>query len=280
MPALGNSYVIFYISIAMATPPSISESQLKKFRKLLLKKYRREENLYIIEGSHLVSEALRSSADVKHVLVSHSYTEQEEFSEIGNLAEQKRATVFRGKDDQIRSLSDTVTAQGIVAIIQRRETRLTWNASGTREVRVVLDGVSDPGNVGTIIRTCDWFGVNAVILGEDSTEIENPKVLRASMGSTFHLPVAHEPDLPSLLALAKNNGWTIAVTLPAGGVRPRRDLFAGRCCLILGNEARGISRELIDLADQKLTIPRSGNAESLNVAVTCGIILAEISESP
>jgi len=263
----------------MKNLPTVSQSQLKAFRKLTLKKHRDADKMFLIEGPHLVSEALRSSAKVTSVLISPSFKEKNEFQSLIHLASKRDIPVFTAGEEQIRSLSDTVTTQGIVAVVRRTETHLEWETRSDTAIRVVLDDVADPGNVGTIIRTCDWFGIDAVVLGGSSTELENPKVLRAAMGSTFHIPVVHETNLHAMLTSAKAAGWHIATTVPSKGVRPQRKFLLRPCCMIFGNEARGISHELLGLAEQTLTIPGAGNAESLNVAVTCGIILAEMSET-
>ena len=137
---------------------------------------------------------------------------------------------------------------------------------------VALDRVSDPGNVGTIIRTCDWFGADAVVLDRDTVEFTNPKLTRSTMGSMFHLPVYSDVDLPDIIAKAKKKGFTVyATTLAESKSIPTK--FAGKSIIILGSEAHGVRPELLRQADELLSIPKFGKAESLNVAISCGVIL-------
>jgi TrmH family RNA methyltransferase len=173
-------------------------------------------------------------------------------------------------------LGDTVTSQGILCVVRARDlSGIAVLAELAADACVVaLDEVADPGNVGTIIRTCDWFGVGAVVLGGNSVELFNPKLLRSAMGSIFHLPVIHEPNFPAFLADAGQSGWQIWTTAANGGTLPPRG--RERKIILFGNEARGVSAEIASLASTIITIPRRGKAESLNVAVSCGVVLGAL----
>jgi len=139
---------------------------------------------------------------------------------------------------------------------------------------VGLDSVSDPGNLGSIIRTCDWFGVNGVVIGHDSVELFNPKVLRSTMGGIFHLPIVEGVHLHSAIDQMKDEGFTIYVADAAGEVYAEDIRLADRAFIIMGNEARGASPSLKHAADQRIAIRRYGLAESLNVGVACGVLLS------
>jgi TrmH family RNA methyltransferase len=147
-------------------------------------------------------------------------------------------------------------------------------------VVAAFDAVSDPGNLGAMVRTCDWFGVNGILVGRDSVDLYNPKVVRSTMGGIFHLPIAVGMDLPGLIPRAKKQGYTVYVTDARGDVQFDRVSFAGRSLLVFGNEAWGVSDQVGALADVRLAIRRYGAAESLNVSVACGVILAMLRRLP
>jgi TrmH family RNA methyltransferase len=169
-----------------------------------------------------------------------------------------------------------VTFQGVVAVLKQQHFALEnlMNSPEARSSLVALDGVSDPGNAGTMIRTCDWFGLNGVILGENSVELYNPKVLRATMGGVFHIPIVEGVDLLSTLCRAKDAGYKVYVTTASGDSHFDRVQYASKSIIVFGNEAWGVSDQVRQLADVHLTIRRYGLGESLNVSVACGIILS------
>ena len=134
---------------------------------------------------------------------------------------------------------------------------------------------SDPGNVGTLIRTADAFGADAVILSDDTVELYNPKVVRSTMGSIFHLPIFDETDLEKTLPELKKRNFKILGTDVREGKSLDRVDFSGKICVLIGNEAEGLNKKLLPLLDDIVQIPIRGKAESLNAAVAGGIILYE-----
>jgi TrmH family RNA methyltransferase len=143
-------------------------------------------------------------------------------------------------------------------------------------ILVAVDSLSDPGNLGTIIRTCDWFGVDGVLIGRNSVDLYNPKVVRASMGGVFHLRIVDDVDLLSTLSQAKNSGFAVYVTDAGGEAHFDRTNYSRKSVIVFGNEAWGISDQIRSLADVRVAIRRYGAAESLNVAVASGIVLSHI----
>jgi len=172
-------------------------------------------------------------------------------------------------------MTDTVTSQGIVAVVRQKEYSAEdfWKLFRSRSLLVAMDDVADPGNVGTILRTCDWFGVEGVLMSNDSVELFNPKVLRSTMGAVFHLPIFQDAQLPSMLEYARSIGFSVIATVVDNGIPLDRFTFPVKSILVLGNEARGISLPVQHLAEQCITIPKFGKAESLNVGIACGILL-------
>jgi TrmH family RNA methyltransferase len=148
---------------------------------------------------------------------------------------------------------------------------------GHSNLIVALDNISDPGNAGTIIRNCDWFGIKELILGENCVELYNPKVLRASMGSVFHLEISETQNLIDTLKKLKEKGYSIICT-DMKGENVFKYYLGEKSIIIFSNEAAGPSQEILNLADKKITIPQIGNAESLNVASASAVILAEFTK--
>lgn len=258
--------------------PSISQAQIKYFQRLTQKKYRSAEHKFLIEGTHLVEEAISSDWTVETLLMSGAFQKRRECANLIRHAKRKSVSMVEVGEREIEKLSDTVTAQGIIGVVSMKEypPLESWKSSAQRSLIVALDDVADPGNVGTILRTCDWFGVDAVLLNNNTVEIFNPKVLRASMGAIFHVPILSDLDLLVVLEEAKKNGFRIISTAVEGGRPFPMKSYPQKCIIVLGNEGRGVSKDVVSVTDDVITIPKYGRAESLNVAITCGIALATI----
>lgn len=257
---------------------SLSKTKLKELKKLTQKKYREDQRKFLVEGLRLVQEAARSD----YVMLEAYYTEEIERSPQGsNLVQmllQKTQHVYRVRQRELEAISATVTTQGIVAVLQAREytADAVLRCPDGQCLLVAFDGISDPGNVGTMVRTCDWFGVNGILIGRNSVELYNPKVLRATMGGVFHLPIADRVDLLSAISSAKNLGFKVYVTDPHGETHFDHVTYESKSLIIFGNEAWGVSDQVKRLADVRLVIRRYGAGESLNVSVACGIVLSAV----
>jgi TrmH family RNA methyltransferase len=257
---------------------TLSKSHLKELKELTQKKHREEQEKFVIEGIRLVHEALDSDFEFIEVL----HTPELEEHPGGKALLQ----ALKGRVDGLRpvaqrdieAITDTVTAQGIAAVLrqQRHEADDMLVRDERTSVLVAFDAVSDPGNAGTMIRTCDWFGVNGVLLGVNSVELYNPKVIRATMGGVFHLPVAEDVDLLSFTTRARAAGYTVYVTDTGGETHFDRVNFPAKSLIIFGNEAWGVCDQLKALADYRVMIRRYGAAESLNVSVACGVVLSSL----
>ena len=253
----------------------MTQVQFKYFLKLLQKKFRRSERLFLVEGIHTVEEALASGWRTEALLVAEEFRGSSlPVEKLVQNALRNSVQAFEISTRQLEKLSETVTSQGIIGVVHQSQQKTgdTWKGKNL----VALDGVADPGNAGTIIRTCDWFGVDTVLLDKNCVELYNPKVVRATMGSIFHLPILHELALPNALMESKAEGFRILVTALSPEKKPAPKSFPGRWIIVFGSEAHGVSPEIRRLADEVVTIPRYGDAESLNVAVACGIVLATV----
>jgi TrmH family RNA methyltransferase len=259
----------------MKPPDHISYSDLKSFRKLTQKKFRELEKRFILEGVHLVEEALASAWQVGFVVVTEEFQQSKPFTEILGQARKRGAQVRSASMTELTELTDAVTPQGIVAVVTMpdRTADAMLSAGGSSSLLVALDAVSDPGNMGTILRTCAWFGVDAVLLGKNSVELYNPKVLRSTMGAIFHLPVYADVELKEVLPAAQRSGYTVVATAPDHAEELSVSSIPPKSVIVVGSEAHGVSRDLLQCSDKKIMIPRFGKAESLNAAVASAVIL-------
>jgi len=223
-----------------------------------------------------VEEAIESEWRLEAIMVSSRFLRKDAYAQLIGKAVKKDIPVREVTEREFGKLSDTVSSQGIAAVVIKREYSpdSLWKEHPADSLVVGLEGLSDPGNAGTILRSCDWFGARAVLVSAGAVDIFNPKVVRSTMGALFHLPVIACPDLRGTLRNASAGGFTLISTVPEEGKPLSLFKFPKRSVLIFGSEARGISPEILSLSDDCITIPRFGRGESLNVAVSCGIILA------
>jgi TrmH family RNA methyltransferase len=265
---------IFYICYNMKTYKNISQSLLKSYSKLTQKKYRQSERKFLVEGVHLVEEVLNSDWDVEAIIIN-SKGFVKEVGRLGSWEVGNGVPLYECSEKDFKKFSDTITSQGIVAVVKMKEfpVKSFWNQLPQRSLIVALDEITDPGNAGTILRTCDWFGVNAALVSNNSVDLFNPKVLRATMGAVFHIPILADLNLESMLLQGKEHHFKIITTVLDSGNVLDQFSFPDRSIIVLGNEARGVSKKIRDLSDELVTIPKYGKAESLNVAISCGIIL-------
>jgi len=255
---------------------TLAKPKLKELRALTHKKYRDEQRMFLIEGVRMVGDAIDSGFKILEVFYTKELSDSSPGKTLLQRLSEKTSNLFEISNREMELISETVTFQGVVAVLRQKRFTLD-TVLGITEARshlVALDGVSDPGNAGTMIRTCDWFGVDGVIIGENSVELYNPKVLRATMGGVFHLPIVEEVDLLSTLSRAKDAGYKVYVTSTGGESHFDRVQYAAKSIIVFGNEAWGVSDQVKQLADVHLTIRRYGLGESLNVSVACGIILS------
>jgi TrmH family RNA methyltransferase len=255
--------------------PRITKRQLAMLRSLDTRKGRDETGLFLVEGVRLCAEMAGAGLPAELVLVAEEARDKPEVAALAARLAAAGAEVVEAPLSDVERVSDTVQSQGFLAAARRRETPPQDLRYGERAVVVALDGVADPGNAGTVIRTAAWFGAAAVLLGHGGVDPLNPKVVRATMGGLFHLPVCGDVDLPAALAALRGEGFRIVAAAMDGAPDWRGWRATPRCALLLGSEARGIDPALLALADRRVTVPRHGAGDSLNVAVTAGILLAD-----
>jgi len=260
----------------MPTLTPISAARLKTIRLLGNKKHRLGSGTCLIEGRRFVAEALARPGTVEVLLLTHRAAETPEGASMLRDAERAGSAVYSLSERQIEGLADTVTSQGVLAVIRLPgvDPSEILKKAGPSALIVALDGVADPGNIGTIIRTCAWFGAAGILLSERSVELSNPKLLRSTMGAVFAIPVASGVDLAAAIPPMKRDGFRV-LAAEAGGESARAALAGagGRRLLVFGSEAHGLSAGVRTHADAVFGIPGSGAIESLNVSVAVGISL-------
>lgn len=250
---------------------SVQNTRVKDWALLLERRGREKQGKYIIEGYHLIEEALKAEAHVEVILF---LAEKGMPMELNALAGDRVVEWVGVSTAVLAKCSDAQTPQGVVAIVARPQLSAETLLAGEHDLVVVLDGVQDPGNLGTIIRSADAVGAKAVVLGRGTVDLYNPKTIRSTMGSMYHLPIV-EADLEELLPRARERGVQLVTTsLQAQGSCYDTDLRQPTW-LILGNEAKGVSPEVAAQSDVKVIIPMQGKAESLNVAMAATVLLFE-----
>lgn len=249
----------------MTTFLPLSQSMRKDIRDLHKRSHREQEQAFLLEGERLVGEALRCGASLREVVLPSQASEYA--LTLARRAAQTGVPVYETPGRHFEALCDTKTPQSILAVAEYPDLDPDFTAPV-----VILDGISDPGNVGTIIRTADWFGYRTVLLGPGCADRFHPKTLRSTMGSVFRVATLSSDSLPQDIAehLGRYTlyGATLDATTPLEQIVPER-----RHAVVLGSEAHGISPEVLPLLSQQFLIPGSGEAESLNVAVAAGIAL-------
>ena len=230
---------------------SAQNNIFKHIAKLNDAKYRNKFGEFVLEGERLVCDAENLGADISFVVIKDGYD--------GKIPQCEKIYTF---DEKLFSqMKNTVNSQGILAVA-KIERNKTADFSTARTV-VYLDGVSDPGNMGTIIRTCDAAGVDAVVISKTCVDVFNPKVVRSTMASIFNVNLIFDDNC---LEKLKNDGFCLIGTY----LGAKKSIFE-----IIGNEANGISEKVLDMCTENVIIPMVGGCESLNAAVSCSVCVYE-----
>ena len=245
---------------------SESNTSIKQWKKLHTKKEREKTGTFLLEGPHLIEEAISSGAKLMHIIIEENFEVQDEWLK-------EKFTLWTVPSKLMKMLSETEKPQGIIAVCEMQPEPDGLLKENGRYLFV--DGVQDPGNLGTIIRTADSAGLNGVILGEGTADLYNGKTVRSTQGSLFHLPIVKRDLLTALLECRSLNIPVYSTSLQnAVDMRevPETDGFA----LIVGNEGAGVQPSLLNESTLNVKIPIFGKAESLNVSVATGILLYEL----
>lgn len=252
----------------------LSNKILQHLNQLQQKKYRREFGEFLVEGIKGVKEALLSKAVISLMIIAGKQRDEPDFLELIKLAQKKQVDIEFCARQDISQIKTTETFPGVLAIIDQPGYSLEDVADN--KIIICLDQIKDPGNLGTIIRTVDWFGLKSMVLSEDCVELFNPKVVRASMGSIFRVKIWQSKSLIQTLSNLKSKYGYELVGLTMAGEDVNKLSINKKAVYILGSESHGLRSEVEKLLDKRYTIQGHGQAESLNVAVAAGILLDKI----
>ena len=240
--------------------------QVKDWIKLKNKKEREKRQLFLLEGYHLIEEAMRAQEDVKEIIGTQAALEK--FTPSRQDIPTHLVTEAISQD-----MADTKTSQGIFAVV-----RPNYQAKRPHQKVLLLDQVQDPGNLGTMIRSADAAGFDLVAMGKGTVDAYNQKVLRSAQGSHFHLDLANV-DLKSFIPQLQDQGLVVYGTDLSAESVPYKELkTSGKIAVVVGNEGQGMAPDLLGLVDQNTHIPIKGQAESLNVAIAASILMFHFSE--
>ena len=274
---------------------SKDNKRIKYIRSLLEKGgIRKKNHSFVVEGIKLVDEALEYG-NVLDIIVSESLYEEivsGDLTRNGLLTDNGKHIIKQVKqgtsltvvsDAVFKSVSETITPQGILAEVEMPKHRLleekfleiAYEKTGKIKL-LILEDTADPGNLGTIMRTAEAAGVTGVIMGKGTVDIFNPKVVRSTMGSIFRLPFAYVDDLKAVILRLKRDGISFYATHLMGKESYRDISYSDKAGILIGNEARGLSDEIANLADTYVIIPMQGKVESLNAAVAAALMMYEV----
>ncbi len=239
----------------------LSRSEVKYIQSLYHKKNRNTENVFIAEGVKVINEVLHSDFKIKKIYALREWINKNNMHE--NVVEINEA--------ELNKISGFETPNKVLAVVYKKSA--TEIPDLKNSITLILDGIQDPGNVGTIIRTANWFGIKNIIASIDTADVYNSKVIQASMGSFVGVNIFYT-DIKAFLSNNK--------ILVCGGVLDGENINSlqkiNECLLIIGNEGKGIRDDIYPFIQKKISIPKFGNADSLNAAVATGIILWKLRE--
>ena len=238
---------------------SLSNAQVKRVVSLHNKKYRDEYKEFFIEGEKIIKEAIKFNQKIKNIYYCPKLIDYK-FDIPG----------IEVTEEIIKKITDVTTSQGIVAVCE-----IPQYSNIKKDKLLFLDRVQDPGNVGTIIRTADAFGFDAVLLPKGCADVYSPKVVRSTMGSIFHLPIIQNVTVEELKTIGNK---IYSSTLETDDFLGKIEI-PKKFVLVIGNEGNGISEEIKNITDKFVKINMQGNAESLNASIAAGILMYEFSKN-
>ena len=244
---------------------------IKSIRKLKEKKYRDLENSYVVEGIKLVKEAIEEKQVIKQIVVCEECISNGELDK-DTLYEIAKYNLLYVTKKVFDLITDVKTPQGILAVIEKNNNDKDIDFS--QDIIIALDGVQDPGNLGTILRTADSANLNQIILSKNSADPYNPKVVRSTMGAIYRINIIQSENLAQTLQQIKKNNYKVMVT----SLDTKHSIYNvsyDRKIIVIGNEANGVTQEVQEIADEKVKIPMLGKTESLNASVAAGIMIYE-----
>lgn len=255
---------------------SPSNQIIKELKSLHKKKYRYINKKYFLEGIRSVEECIKYSSNIEYIVYSESLLNLNGGLKLYEDITKMKLNVIKTTDVILKSVSDTDNPQGIIAVMNFKESKIEELIGDDKKFFIILDRIQDPGNMGTIIRTCDAFNVDGVIISEGCVDIYNPKTIRSTMGSIFHIPIVFSENILETTKYLKLNNIDIMSTSLENSMDIYNVDLNKDVAIIIGNEANGVSEELLSISNTNIKIPMSGKAESLNAAIASSIVIYEV----
>lgn len=240
----------------------LSKAQNKYIRSLSQQKYRAEHGVFVVEGDKIAREWLLTGSKIQHIVATASWLQHN----VKLTDKHPDAVISEVSVDELQTVSQLQTANEVLLVVHKNNDNTILP---TDEWCIAVDTLQDPGNMGAIIRIADWFGINHIVATAGSVDYYNPKVIQAAMGGHLRVQL-HTTDLSKFI---DNTAMPVyAASLDGEDVYRLKNIIPG--VLVIGNESKGISEHIMQKATRKITIPRRGGAESLNAAVSAGILCA------
>ena len=266
---------------------SKDNSLIKHIKRLKEKKYRDEYGEFIIEGLKVINEAIQENADIRQIVVCDG-CDNSEMIESHLKYEMARLDFIYVPQNIFKMISDVENPQGVLAVIgkiktnrddnkeagQTSKTLKTSSIDLNEDIILALDDIQDPGNLGTILRTADSVGLKQILVSKGTADAYNPKVVRSTMGAIFRVNVIECDNLKETLKELQSKDYKVMTT----SLKAKKSIYEvdyKKKIIVIGNEANGVSKEILNLADEKVIIPMLGKTESLNASVATGVILYE-----
>ena len=263
---------------------SKDNSLIKHIKRLKEKKYRDEYGEFIVEGLKLINEAIQENADIRQIVVCDG-CDNSEMIESHIKYEMARLDFIYVPQNIFKMISDVENPQGVLAVIGNIKTNRddnkeaeqiskTSNINLNEDIILALDDIQDPGNLGTILRTADSVGLKQILVSKGTADAYNPKVVRSTMGAIFRVNVIECENLKETLKELQSKDYKVMTT----SLKAKKSIYEvdyKKKIIVIGNEANGVSKEILNIADEKVIIPMLGKTESLNASVATGVILYE-----
>lgn len=251
----------------------ISETIKKHLKKLTQKKYREEFRECIVEGVKGVEEVFENEISLNFLIVEEARKNEMEIQKLIDVAQKNKIEIYFASAKDVKEIKTTDTFPGVLAVVPT--SNFSLNDFVAAETVLCLDGVKDPGNLGTIIRTADWFGIQNILLSEDCVDPYNEKVVRSTMGSLFRAKIAQSKNIVQDIENLRKDGYK-AYALQMKGESVVKIPQQKKSIYVFGSESHGISENVQSVCNESYTIPRFGKTESLNVGIAVAITLAQI----
>ena len=247
----------------------ISKSQIKYLKSLSKKKYRKENGQFIVEGLRSIKELIESNHKIEKIWTTENF-----LCDHLDLKEKIISLDYEFiNQSDLSYILNTKSPQDIMALVPIKVSDKSIKASGKF---LILDNISDPGNMGTLLRTAAWYGINNVLCSKNSVDIYNPKVVRSAMGAHFHIDNLLQIDIINMVQTLKSKGIRLIAATLDGSSHKTFKVSKDNWALILGSEANGIREEIIQLVDENISILGMEKIDSLNVSVAGAIILDQL----